>query len=73
MAKVIAITNTAGALLGVLRTDPVDIGNGLTIRPVPVEAAAQRHQILDVPDGLLGKPVHEVHAEVRRRLTPAKA
>jgi hypothetical protein len=69
MAKVIAITNTDGALLGVLRTEPVNIGKGVTIHPVPIESAAQRHHILDVPDGLLGKPAHEVHNEVRRRLT----
>jgi hypothetical protein len=68
MAKVIAITDAGGALLGVLRADPIDAGNGVTIKSVPIRTSAHRHQILEVPDDLPGKPAHVVHREVRRRL-----
>ena len=71
MAKVIAITDLKGALLGVLRADPIDAGNGLTIQAVPSSTASQRHHFLEVPDNLLGKPgkgVEELHREVRSRL-----
>jgi len=68
MAKVIAITDVAGALLGVLRADPIDIGNGMTIQTVPIRTSAHRHHALEVPDDLLGKLAQEVHREVRRRL-----
>jgi hypothetical protein len=72
MAKVIAITNVTGELLGVLRADPVDIGNGKTIRSVPVRTTEQRHHILEVADDLMGKPAHEIHREVRRHLPKSK-
>lgn len=69
MAKVIAITNVGGELLGVLRADPIDIGDGLTIQSVPLRTPEHRHHVLEVPDGLLGKQLAlEVHGEVRRRL-----
>jgi len=69
MAKVIAITNLHGELLGVLRADPVDIGHGQTIQAVPIRAPEHRHHVLEIPDGLLGKRLAaEVHREVRGRL-----
>ena len=69
MAKVIAITDVGGALLGVLRADPVDTGNGVIIQSVPIRTSAHRHHILEVPDDLLAKLADEVHREVRRRLS----
>lgn len=71
MARVIAITDSNGTLLGVLRADPVDAGNGITIQAVPSPRSPHRHHILDVPDtfiGNRGKGVEELHREVRRRL-----
>ena len=68
MQKVMAITDHAGKLLGVVRADPVDIGHGKTIRSVPPKAAHYRHHILDVPDDFLRRQPHEVHHEVRRRI-----
>jgi hypothetical protein len=74
MAKVLAITDLNGALLGVVRADPIEVGTGLTIQAVPTPMAEhhQRHHIVHVPDHLLGKPgkgVEELHREVSRRLT----
>ena len=66
MRKVMAVTDLAGTLLGVVRADPVDIGNGTTIRSVPPRTAQHRHRILDVPDDFLSRPAQEVHREVRR-------
>ncbi len=70
MAKLIAITDAGGALLGVLRGDPIDIGSGMTIQaaPTPAPGSAHQHHILEVPNDLLGKPTREIHDEVRRRL-----
>lgn len=74
MAKVIAITDLKGELLGVVRAEPVNLGNGLTIQAVhtlPKHITQQRHHIIEVPDNLLGKRgsgVEELHREVRRRL-----
>ena len=71
MAKMIAITDLKGTLLGVLRADPVDAGNGLTIQAVPGHTPEQRHHIVEVPDNLvggMGKRVEELHREVRRLL-----
>jgi hypothetical protein len=71
MAKVIAVTDLDGALLGVLRADPVDVGNGVTIQAVPAPTSKQRHHIVEVPDHLLSKPgrgVEELHREVQKHL-----
>jgi hypothetical protein len=69
MAKVIAVTDPNGALLGVVRGDRIDIGNGKTLQAVlPPRASKNHHQILEVEDNLLRKPATEVHHEIRRRL-----
>jgi hypothetical protein len=73
MAKVLAITDLNGALLGVLRADPIEVRPGLTIQaaPTPMAEHHQRHHLIDVPDHLLGKRgkgVEELHREVSRRL-----
>lgn len=71
MARVIAFTDLKGALLGVVRADPFDAGNGVTIQAVPIQASQQRHHIVEVADHLLGKTgkgVKELHREVQRLL-----
>jgi hypothetical protein len=68
MAKVIAITDLKGELLGVLRADPQDIGNGVTIQAVPFASSSQLHHVLEVDDDLMGKPAHEVHNKIRHHL-----
>jgi hypothetical protein len=73
MAKVLAITDLKGALLAVLRADPIEAAPGLTIQAVPTPMAEhhQRHHLIDVPDHLIGKRgtgVEELHHEVSRRL-----
>jgi hypothetical protein len=55
MAKVITITDLDGALLGVVRADPIDAGYGITVQAVPRKTPEQRHYIAEVPDGLIGK------------------
>jgi hypothetical protein len=73
MAKIFAVTNAEGTLLGTLRADPVDIGNGMTIHPVPLRTSTQMHHLLEVPDDLVGKPAHEIHRHVRHQLTSIEA
>jgi hypothetical protein len=73
MAKVIAITDVNGKLLGVLRADPVNIGNGKTLQAVPSKTSAQRHHFLEVPHDLMGKRADLVHDHVRRLLVQNKA
>jgi hypothetical protein len=71
MTKVIAITDLNGALLGVVRADPVDAGNGIIIQAVLRKTPEQRHHIVEVPDGLIGKPgkgVEELHRKVLQLL-----
>jgi hypothetical protein len=72
MAKVMAVTDRYGALLGVVRADLIDAGNGVTIQAVPIERADQRHHFVEVPDALLTNKkkmwVEELHREVERRL-----
>jgi hypothetical protein len=76
MAKVLAITDLKGALLGVLRADPIQVAHGVTIQAVPAPTPKQRHHIIEVPDHLLGKPgkgVEILHREVRKLLPATKA
>jgi hypothetical protein len=72
MAKVIAITDTVGELLGVVRADPVKLDNGMTIQSVPLHTPGHQHHTLEVPDDLLSKLAKDVHHEVRRRLAEQK-
>lgn len=73
MQKVMAVTDLRGTLLGVVRTDLVDIGNGNTIRSVPPPAARYRHHILDVADDFMRRPAVDIHDEVRRLIAAMKA
>jgi hypothetical protein len=66
MQKVMAVTDLKGTLLGVVRTDPVDIGNGNTIRSVPPPAARYGHYMLNVADDFLRRPAADIHNDVRR-------
>jgi hypothetical protein len=71
VARILAITDSHGKLLGVQRADPVDIGDGRTIQAVPHPHSPDRYHRLDVPDHMMGKPgrgVEELHKEVRRLL-----
>jgi hypothetical protein len=68
MAQVIAITDDSGKVLGVLRGDPIEVGDGMTIQAVARPVAGYRHHTLEVPDDLLGRLASEVHREVQRRL-----
>jgi hypothetical protein len=72
MQKVMAITDLRGTLLGVVRTDPIDIGNGKTIRSTPPPAARYRHHILNVADDFMRRPAANIHDEVRRLIGSAK-
>jgi hypothetical protein len=56
----------------VVRTDPIDIGNGKTIRSIPPPAARYRHHILNVADDFMRRPAADIHDEVRRRIGSAK-
>ena len=53
MARVIAITDDSGKVLGVLRGDPVELADGTTIQAVARSAEGYHHHTLDVPDDLL--------------------
>ena len=70
MAKLMVFVDHKGALVGTLRADPIDIGNGNTLRAVPSPMSKHRYHLVDVPDHLVGKPskVNELHREVRRLL-----
>ena len=72
MKKIMAVTDLKGTLLGVLRADPIDIGNGKTIRSAPPEAARYRHHILDVADDFLRRPAAAIHDDVRRLIAVVK-
>ena len=73
MQKVMAVTDLKGPLLGVVRTDPVDIGNGKTLRAVPPPPARYRHQVLEVADNFLRRPASDIHNDVRRLIASAKS
>jgi hypothetical protein len=60
MAKLLAITDTNGDLLGVVRADPIRV-NGVTIEAVPMETPKQKHYFVEVADNMLGK--HGKHIE----------
>jgi hypothetical protein len=67
MAKVIAITDLKGQLLGVVRADPVAGGHGVIAQAVPMNHPEQRSHIIEVADNLLGKPskgVERLNVEV---------
>jgi hypothetical protein len=71
MAKILAITDKNGKLLGVQRADPIDVGHGMTVQAVPDPRSPHNYRYLDVPDNLIGKPgrgVETLHNEVRRLL-----
>jgi hypothetical protein len=72
MQKVMAVTDLKGTLVGVVRTGPVDIGNGKTIRSVPPPAARYRHHMLEVEDDFLRRPAVEIHNDVRRLIATAR-
>jgi hypothetical protein len=72
MQKIMAITDLEGTLLGVVRTDPVDIGNGKTIRSVPPPPARYRHHMLDVADDFLRRPAGDIHNDVHRLIATGK-
>jgi hypothetical protein len=72
MLKVMAVTDLNGNLLGVVRTDPVDIGNGRTIRAVPPPTTRHRHHMLEVEDNFLHRPATEVHNDVRRLIASTR-
>ena len=72
MQKVMAVTDLKGTLLGVVRADPVDIGNGKTIRSVPPSAAHYHHHILEVADDFLRRPATDIHNHVRRLIPSAQ-
>jgi hypothetical protein len=70
MAKLLVFVDSNGALVGTLRADPIDIEIGNTIQAIPSPMSKHRHQEIEVPDDLVGKPgkVAELHQEVRRLL-----
>jgi hypothetical protein len=68
MARMLATTNSEGALFDVVRADPVDAGGGSTLQSVPANRPGVRHKILELPDDFIGNPGEEVLREVRRRL-----
>jgi hypothetical protein len=72
MQKVMAVTDLKGTLLGVVRTDPVDIGYGKTIRAVPPPAERYRHHMLEVEDNFLRRPATDIHKDVRRLIASAR-
>ena len=65
MQKVMAVMELDGTLLGVVRADPVDLGNGLIIQSVPPHVMQHRHHILEVSDDFFDRPAKEIHREVR--------
>jgi hypothetical protein len=72
MQKIMAVTDLKGTLLGVVRADPIDIGNGKTIRAVPPPPARYRHHMLDVADDFLRRPASEVHDKIRRLIVTSR-
>jgi hypothetical protein len=71
VARILAITDSHGKLLGVQGADPIDIGHGVSIQAVPHPHSPHKYHHLGVPDHLTGKPgrgVEELHKEVRRLL-----
>jgi hypothetical protein len=72
MQKIMAVTDMKGTLLGVVRADPVNIGNGKTIRSVPPSALNYRHHMLEVEDSFLRRPATTIHNDVRRLIAAAK-
>ena len=68
MAKLLVFVDNRGTLVGTLRADPIDIGNGKTLTAVPSPLSKHKHHIVEVPDHFLGKPDKdkELHDEVRR-------
>jgi hypothetical protein len=67
MARVIAITDSHGELLGVVRGDPVETDNGL-LQAFPLERPDEVHHVLDVPSEILSMPLAERHQAIRVRL-----
>jgi hypothetical protein len=72
MQKIMAVTDLKGTLLGVVRTDPIDIGNGKTIRAVPPPATHYHHHVLDVADDFMRRPATAIHNDVRRLIATSK-
>ena len=70
MAKLVVFVDNTGTLVGTLKADPIEIGNGKTIQATPSPMSKHKHHIVEVPDHLIGKPgkVKELHREVRRLL-----
>jgi hypothetical protein len=68
MAQIIAVTDENGKVLGVVRGDPVEIGDGMTIKAVASSTPGQHYHALEVDNDLLGQLASEVHREVERRL-----
>jgi hypothetical protein len=70
MVKLLVFVDDNGVLVGTLRADPIDIGNGKTIQAIPSPMSKHKHHVVELPDHLVGKPsnVTELHREVRRLL-----
>lgn len=68
MAEVIAITDDNGKVLGVMRSDPIGVGGGMTIQAVVRPVTGYHHHTLEVPDDLLSGLASKVHREIQRRL-----
>jgi hypothetical protein len=69
MARVIAITDEAGKLLGAVRTNPIKTDQG-TLRFVQTKHAKhiQQYHELDVSDQLLTGSVDDLHDELQSKV-----
>ncbi len=67
MGRVIAITDSSGKLLGVVRGDPVETDNGV-LQAIPLQRTDEIHHVLDVPDEIFSMTLPERHEAIRIRL-----
>jgi hypothetical protein len=67
MAKVTVITDRNNRIVGSIRLDPVKIDGG-TVQFRAKASSQQKSHDLEIPDGLLGQGIDNLHKEFERML-----